>query len=153
MLTFIFIHAVVTVLFPITPPGQRDALTAISTPQLVFPALRWWCLTVLDTNERDQVICDASQDERNALSMRLSFHKHRNSIYYCSIHPHLPSHLPRLCSRPHHRTATPSASTRGCAGIAVVSGSVWVLCSTSRQSGHCNQRIHHISEPQTHIDR
>lgn len=51
MLTFVLVQAVVTVLLPITPPGQRDALTAVSTLPLVFPAHYWWWHAVLDTND------------------------------------------------------------------------------------------------------
>ena len=51
MLTFVLVHSTVTVLLPVTPPGQRNALTAVSTLPLVFPALRWWRQAVLDTHK------------------------------------------------------------------------------------------------------
>lgn len=53
MLTFVFIHAVVTVLFSVTPPGQWNALTAVSTLPLVFSACCLWWHAVLDRNNKD----------------------------------------------------------------------------------------------------
>lgn len=52
MLTFVLVHSTVTVLLPVTPPGQRNALTAVSTLPLVFPALCWWWHAVLDTQDQ-----------------------------------------------------------------------------------------------------
>lgn len=51
VLTFVLVHAIVTVLLAVAPPGQGDALTAASTLPLVFSALQWCCNTVLDTND------------------------------------------------------------------------------------------------------
>lgn len=55
LLTFVLVHTIVTVLLPITPPRQRNALTAVSTLPLVVPAFHWLCLTVLDKNETQKV--------------------------------------------------------------------------------------------------
>lgn len=49
ILTFLLVYTIEAVLLPITLPGERDALTAVSTLPLVLSALRWWRLTVLDT--------------------------------------------------------------------------------------------------------
>lgn len=153
MLTFVLVHAVVTVLLPVTPPGQRDALTAVSTLPLVFPALCWWRHAVLHTN-------DETKHSPHPLvwQAKLQYALSQNSTQYRFTSPHsncssLPSRLTRLCSRPRHHRATLSASTRGCADIGAAPGSVGVLCNPPRQSGRRSQHIHHISGPQTHTDR
>ncbi len=55
MLTFVLVFTVVTVLPPITPPGPRDALTAVSTLPLVLSTLCWWGNAVLDTKNETRL--------------------------------------------------------------------------------------------------
>lgn len=78
MLTFVLVHAVVTVLRPITPPGQRDALATVSTLPLVFSALCWWRHTVLHTNETEKL---QKKKKSSSMSRPFRFTTPRSNLY------------------------------------------------------------------------
>lgn len=65
----VLVHAVVTVLLPVTPPGLRDALAAVSTLPLVSSALHWCGRTVLDTEDQDATPAGTGAHEHGAQSL------------------------------------------------------------------------------------
>lgn len=96
-LTFVLVHPTVTVLLPVTPPGQRNALTAVSTLPLVFPALRWWRHAVLDTHETKFHTLFLNSLIKPFLFDQQSFSMyHQNMINVHEARKRLLQHLPLL---------------------------------------------------------
>lgn len=56
LLTFVLIHTTVTILLPITPPGEWNAQTDVFTLPLIFSALCWRSIAVLDRNSDSYTI-------------------------------------------------------------------------------------------------